>query len=181
MSFDALFHKKVKRFLPKHARPEKIIREVTEHLVHYRRVILYILFPLMFFYLGMGIFIGQYSGGAAIFALLVSFYASFLPEADLLLAPGTFLAKKGRIAKTHEKYLVLMFVPLYLYLIAAKRVTPIFMEEHKPFHTVRALLVFSIFIFGIGMVLYASFFKAIFLAIFGAVGYLTHLFVDKMT
>lgn len=181
MSFDALFHKKVGRLLPKHARPEKIIREVSEHLGHYKQVILYILFPLTFFYLGMGIFIGQYSGGAAVFALLVSFYASFLPEADLLLAPKTFLTKKGRAAKTHEKYLVLMFAPLYLYLVAMKKVTPVFTEECKPFHTMRAFLVFSIFIFCIGVVLYASFFKAIFLAVFGAVGYLTHLFVDKMS
>ena len=180
MSFDAFYYKKIKRFLGTHAHPEKIIEEISEHLALYKQVIFYVLGPLLFFYIGMGIFVGEYSGGAALFALFISFYSSFLPESDLMLAPQGHLARKGRVAKPHEKYLVLVFAPLYIYLVATKKIVPVFVEGHKPFHSVRALIIFSLFLFCIGMLLYISFFKAIFFALFGTIGYAMHLFVDKM-
>lgn len=180
MSFDEFYHKKIKRFFGKHAKPEKIIEEVSEHLALYKRAILYVLGPLVFFYIGMGIFVGEYSGGAALFALFISFYSSFLPEADLMLASGGSLARRGRGAKPHEKYLVLFFAPLYLYLVATKKMQPLFSNEFKPFHRLRALIAYFIFLFALGMILYFSFFKATFFALFGAIGYATHLFVDKM-
>lgn len=181
MSFDEFYHKKIKRFLGRHAKPEKIIEEVSEHLVSYKQMILYVLGPLIFFYIGMGIFVGEYSGGAALFALFISFYSSFLPEADLMLTLKGYLARKGRIAKPYEKYLVLFFAPLYLYLVATKKMRPIFSNEFKPFHRLKALFAYSLFLFVFGMILYVSLFKAFFFALFGAIGYATHLFADKMT
>ena len=176
MSFDEFYYKKIKKFLVPHAKPEKIIEEISEHLALYKQMILYVLGPLVFFYLGAGIFVGEYSGGAALFALFISFYSSFLPEADLMLRP-----RGGRrVAKTYQKYLVLFFAPFYLYLVATKKTQPFFLNEHKPFHRAKALFAYSIFLLVFGMILYASLFKASFFALFGAIGYATHLFVDKI-
>ena len=181
MSFDNLFNKKIRKLLTPEAKPEKIIKEVSEHLNHYKQVIFCILIPLMFFYFGIGLFRDEYVGGAAVFALIASFYSSFLPEADLLIAPNNFLTKRiGRIAKPHEKYLILCFAPLYLYLVATKRITPLFVSDTKSFHNLKSFFVFFLFLFGVGFALYISWFKALFLSIFGAVGYLTHLTIDRI-
>ncbi|OGG41289.1 hypothetical protein A3A21_03995 [Candidatus Jorgensenbacteria bacterium RIFCSPLOWO2_01_FULL_45_25b] len=180
MSFDELYHKKIGKLLPKHARPEKIIEEVSEHLSSYKQMIFYVLGPLLFFYFGMGIFVGEYSGGAALFALFISFYSSFLPEADLMLTPKGFLARRGRVAKPYEKYFILFFAPFYLYLIATKKMRPVFSNEYKPFHRLRAFFLYAFFLFVLGLILYASLFKAFFFMLFGAIGYATHLVVDKV-
>ena len=179
MSFDKLFGDTIGKLLPEHAKPAKVIAEASEHAAFYRWVIFRILVPLSVFYFVAGLFLGEYVGGTIIFSFFVFLYGAFLPDFDSFISSNSKVVQMGRPARKNEKYLVLLLAPFYLYYALSERIRPIHCSEPKPFHNRKALLVFGLFLFFFGLALYASPFKAFFLAVFGSIGYATHLFVDK--
>lgn len=179
MGFDKIFEETVGKLLPDYAKPAKVIGEVSEHTAFYKWVVVRILAPLSVFYFVAGLFLGEYVVGTIIFSLFVFLYGAFLPDFDSFISSNSKVVQMGRPARKHEKYLVLLLAPFYLYYVLSERIRPIHCSSQKPFHNKKALLVFGLFLFLLGIALYASPFNAFFLAAFGSIGYATHLFVDK--
>lgn len=165
-----------KRFLPKLTNSEKIIGEVVEHFNFIKWSMKRIVLPLIIFYFIAGLFFGEHVISAAFTALVVFFYATFLPDLDAFF-PG--VRGKNRTANSLEKRLALFFTPIVIYYMLSRKAKPLSLGHDKAFHNKRSLAEFSAFLFVFGLVLYFSVLKAFFLALFGFLGFLTHLLVDK--
>ncbi len=164
------------KFLPVMAGPEKIIDEISEHFGVVKWSLKRILLPLAIFYVVIGFILQEHVLGELFTAFLIFLYASFLPDLDSFFLPNSKNSKKaGRL----EKRIALFFAPLVIYYTLSQKSKLLDMGSEKPFHNKRAMFEFAVFLFVFGLMLYFSPFKAFFFALFGFLGFLTHLIVDK--
>ncbi|MDO8647638.1 MAG: hypothetical protein Q7R70_04440 [Candidatus Diapherotrites archaeon] len=166
---------KASSFLPKFANADKAIEEISEHFGTVKWSLKRIILPLAVFYILVGVFFQEHILGALFAALMVFLYTNFLPDLDAFFQHG----KGGKKANWFEKRIALFFTPLMIYYILSEKARPLDLGENKPFHNRRALVEFTIFLFAFGLIIYFSPIKAAFLALFGFLGFFTHLVVDK--
>jgi hypothetical protein len=171
----ALKESDANNFLPRFASAGKIIEEIQEHFGFLKWSAKRILIPLAVLYLIMGIVFQEQVIGSLVFASIIFFYTNFLPDMDSFFPHGKKDSKKaGRI----ERRLALFFAPFVIYYMLSRKQKPLDLGQNKAFHNKRALIELTIFLFILGLILYFSLLKASFLALFGALGFLTHLTVD---
>lgn len=171
----ALRESGAKNFLPNFVSAGKMIEEIKEHFGFLKWSTKRVLIPLAVLYLIMGFVFQEHVLGSLVFASLIFLYTNFLPDLDSFFPHGKKNTKKaGKI----EKRLALFFAPLMIYYMLSKKTARLDLGSSKAFHNKRALWEFTIFLFVIGLILYFSLLKASFLALFGALGFLTHLAVD---
>ena len=77
-----------------------------------------------------------------------------------------------------KKRITLFFAPVIIYYLLSRKARPWDLGSSKPFHSRKALLEFTAFLFAFGFILYFSILNAIFFALFGFLGFLMHLIVD---
>jgi len=171
----ALKKSKASSFLPDFANADKVIEEFSEHFAFVKWSLKRIVLPLAVFYIVAGFFFQEHVLGALVTALLVFFYSNFLPDLDAFFRQG----QGGKKANWLEKRIALFFAPLAIYYILSEKKRPLELESQKPFHNRRALIEYSIFLFAFGLLIYFSALKAFFFALFGFLGFLIHLIVDK--
>ena len=173
----AIVKSNANEFLPKFANAKKAIEEINEHFGFLKWSIKRIILPIAVFYVLIGFFLQEYVLGALFTAFVVYLYANFLPDLDAFF----WHDKKTECKKATkiEKRLALFFAPIMIYYILSKKTKPLDLGSKKAFHNKKALIEFTIFLFLIGLILYFSILKASFFALFGFLGYLTHLIVDK--
>ena len=163
------------KFLPRIAVPEKIIDEVSEHFGTVRWGLKRIILPLAAFYVIVGFVLGEHVLGALFTGLVVFLYASFLPDLDAFFPNSS---KRAKVSGT-KKRIALFFTPIVIYYILSKKTKQWNLGSEKPFHNKKAMLEFTFFLFALGLILYFSVLKAFFLALFGFLGFLTHLIADN--
>jgi len=161
-------------FLPKFANAKKVIEEIAEHFNFLKWAGRRIILPVAVFYVLAGLFFQEHVLGALFTSFLVFLYSNFLPDLD-----SFFSHAEGKKANAVEKRLVLFFAPVYIYYLLSRKIKPLSLGSSKPFHNKKAMLEFTIFLFVFGAIIYFSLLKAFFLALFGLLGFLTHLTVDK--
>jgi len=170
----ALEKSKASLHLPSFAGPEKVVEEIAEHFSFLLWTGKRIVIPLCLLYIVTGFFLNEHVLGALLTSSLVFLYANFLPDFDAFYSkPST------RKATWLEKRLALFFAPIVIYYLLSNKIAPFDMGSQKAFHSTNAMLEFSLFLFLAGLVLYFSVLKAFFFAVFGLLGYATHLFVDR--
>lgn len=162
-------------FLPKYASADKVVEEIKEHFGTVKWSFKRIILPLAIFYILVGFFFQEHVLGALFTALLVFLYANFLPDLDAFFQHG----KGGKKASWIEKRLALFLTPLMIYYILSEKAKVLDLGKNKPFHNKQALLEFTVLLFLFGLMIYFSVINAVFLALFGFLGFLTHLIVDK--
>jgi hypothetical protein len=164
-------------FLPKIASTKKVIEEINEHFGFLKWGLKRVFLPIAVFYVLIGFFLQEYVLGALFTALIVYLYANFLPDFDAFFPHNSKIESKK--ASKIGKQITLFFAPIMIYYILSKKTMPLDLGSKKAFHNKRALIEFTIFLFAFGLILYFSLLKAFFFALFGFLGYLTHLIVDK--
>jgi uncharacterized membrane protein YjjP (DUF1212 family) len=165
-----------KDFLPESVTPQKIIDEIAEHFNFLKWNMKRVVLPLIIFYIIAGLFLEEYVMGAAFTALIAFFYTNFLPDMDAFFSHNH--KEKARKANWFEKRIVLFLAPLVIYYTLSRKIKPLYIGS-QAFHNKRALMEFSVFLFVFGLTIYFSALKAFFLMLFGFLGFLTHLIVDK--
>jgi len=166
---------KASNFLPRFANTDKIIEEISEHFGTVKWSFKRIILPLAVFYVIVGFFFQEHILGALFTSLLIFFYANFLPDLDAFFQHG----KEGKKASWIEKRLALFFTPIMIYYILSEKSKPLDLGKNKPFHNTAAMFEFTFFLLIFGLLVYLSPVKAVFLALFGFLGFFTHLIVDK--
>jgi hypothetical protein len=162
----------------------KIRGETAEHVDHLSSALKKLVLPLSVCYLCLGFFLGNNVIDSLVFSILVFVYSHFLPD---LLSPFRIKNRKEKDEDRpwFKKYALLLLAPLFIFLLWGDGIPALRTTEH--FHNARSLGVYSIFLLLLGLVFYGNLplslgriLEVFSLAIFGSVGYLTHLKVDKV-
>ena len=162
----------------------KIREETTQHVSFLSSTLKKVVLPLSVCYLFVGFFLGNNVIDSLFLSLLIFVYSHFLPD---LLSPFRIRneKEKKKDAGLSKKYALLFFAPLFIFMLLGNG-TPIF-KTTEQFHNLKSLGMYSIFLFLLGLVFYGNLpltwgriLEVFSLAIFGSVGYITHLKVDKI-
>lgn len=161
--------------LPPAAHFTKVHDEVKEHYfliaLTWKRVIL----PLVVFYVVMSFVFDTYIAGSLFLSLLIFIYGNFIPDSDI------FIKTTGEEKESlwYEKYFILCFAPVFLYYILKGEASPVYSREQRPFHNLRAVFIWTVFLYIIGSLFWPDILlKRIMFAVFGSAGFLFHLSVD---
>jgi hypothetical protein len=162
----------------------KIRGETAEHVDHLSSALKKLVLPLSVCYLCLGFFLGNNVIDSLVFSILVFVYSHFLPD---LLSPFRIKNRKEKDEDRpwFKKYALLLLAPLFIFLLWGDGIPALRTTEH--FHNARSLGVYSIFLLLLGLVFYGNLplslgriLEVFSLTIFGSIGYLTHLKVDKV-
>jgi hypothetical protein len=163
---------------------QKIRDETTEHVDHLSSALKRFVLPLSVCYLCLGFFFGNNVVDSLFLGILIFVYSHFLPD---LLSPFRIKNRKERDKDRpwFKKYALLFLAPLFIFLLWGDGIPALRTTEH--FHNARSLGVYSIFLLGLGLIFYGNvplslgrILEVFSLAIFGSIGYLTHLKVDRI-
>jgi len=156
---------------------ETVEREFFEHGGFVSWFARYIVFPFAIFYVVLGVLLGQNVLASLFISLLVFLYSNFVPDLDTLLTPTK---DASRVRSTRfERLALLFFGPLTIYYLLSKEARPVFAGKPKEFHQLGYLLLYCLFLFLVGLVFWPpNNIRSASLAVFGGLGYASHLFVD---
>jgi len=172
----------VKRFLssiashlPGFATFEKIIEEFLEHKEFATWVFVRIIIPIILFHALLSIFIFErFRFSPAIFGIVVFFYSTFLVDLDSFFGKTT-----TQKTPSWKRAMALFLAPLVIYYTLSKKVKPVCLP-HKYFHRKKSMFIYSFFLFFLGLLIFFNWWDALFFALLGFAGYLTHLVTDKV-
>jgi hypothetical protein len=162
----------------------KIRDETTEHIDYLSSALKKLVLPLSLCYLCLGFFFGNNVIDSLFLGILTFVYSHFLPD---LLSPFRIKNRKKRNKDRpwFEKYALLLLAPLFIFLLWGDGIPALRTTEH--FHNARSLGVYSIFLLLLGLIFYGNMplslggiLEVFSLTVFGFIGYLTHLKVDKI-
>jgi hypothetical protein len=161
----------------------KIKDETTEHVDYLSSALKKLVLPLSISYLCLGFFLGNNVTDSLVFSILIFIYSHFLPD---LLSPFRIRnRKKDKDRPWFKKYALLLLAPLFIFLLWGDGIPLLRTTEH--FHNLRSLGIYSLFLLFLGLIFYGNLplslgriLEIFSLTIFGSIGYLTHLKVDKI-
>jgi hypothetical protein len=163
---------------------QKIRGETAEHVDQLSSALKKLVLPLSICYLCLGFFLGNNVIDSLVFSILIFVYSHFLPD---LLSPFRIRNKKEKDEDRpwFKKYALLLLAPLFIFLLWGDGIPLLRTTEH--FHNVRSLGIYSLFLLLLGLIFYGNLplslgriLEVFSLTIFGSIGYLTHLKVDKI-
>ena len=157
--------------------------ETWEHLDFLVKVFKWAILPATIFY-GFSVFyfFGENPLDSILLGLAIFFYSNFLPD-----LPSIFRRKKADDAKKDipwfKKYALLLLAPLFiLAFICGLRLA---WRTSETFHNFKSLLVYAVFISIFSFLMFGDFpistgdiTETIFVPLYAAIGYLTHLKTD---
>lgn len=154
----------------------KLESEVMEHNTLMKWVALRVLLPLIVFYVVVELlFFNTYIIGSIFLGALFFVYSNFLPDLDSLITVTT----RAPPSSLSEKYALLFFAPVLVYYAVSGEAKPIYSRKPKEFHSVKALIAYTIFLLVLGFLFWPnSPLRMTMLPLFGGLGYLAHLVVD---
>ncbi|NWG10918.1 hypothetical protein HXY33_04090 [Candidatus Bathyarchaeota archaeon] len=160
--------------------------ETLEHVHSAMRIFKWIVLPASLLYSFITFyFFRENALDSALWGMLLFFYSNFLPD-----LPSIYRKKKKNNGKSedlswYKKYAILLFAPLLIWLLFSG--TQLAWRTTETFHNFKSLTIYSIFLLLLGVFAYASFpieivnlIKIASIPIYGIIGYLTHLKVDKI-
>ena len=133
--------------------------------------------PLGFCYLLVGLFYRKAVFDSLLWGLSLFVYGNFFPDFDSL-----FTVRNNRSAKKlswHKKCLLLCFTPICIYLFSIGKWKIPLSETPKIFHSFKSVTIYGVFLSLLGFLLYGNLIEIASPLIFGLLGYLAHLKVDK--
>lgn len=162
--------------IPPYCKFKKMESEMKEHFNFIGWMFKRILVPLIVFYVVMSLILNIDIFGSLFLSLLIFIYSNFLPDTD-------FLIKKtkhgGKDSLWYEKYSLLFFAPVIMYYIIAGRARPLYSTEDRYFHNLKTVAIYGIFLFVVGCIFWTDALKRLMLPVFGMLGFIFHLMVDR--
>jgi hypothetical protein len=163
--------------------------ETFEHVHLLTKVFKWIVLPSSVLYgCAMFIFFGQNALASILLANLLFFYSNFLPD-----LPAIFRRKLHRDERDtfqedlprYKTYALLLFAPFFIVLLFCGKKTK--WRTTETFHNFKSLIVYGAFLFTLSFLVLTVFrlslggiIEALFIPLFGLLGYLTHLKVDHI-
>jgi hypothetical protein len=160
--------------------------ETTEHVRFAVKVFKWIVLPVSLIYLTTTfLFFGENALDSTLWGVLLFFYSNFLPD-----LPSIYRRKKKNSGMTGElpwykKYALLLFAPLLIWVLFSG--LELAWRTTETFHNFKSLTVYGTFLFVLGVLGFVNFpfsiatlTKILSLPLYGIIGYLTHLKVDRI-
>lgn len=158
--------------------------ETLEHIHFLLKVFKWIVLPCSVLYMFVVFyFFGENIVGPILWSLLIFFYSNFLPD-----LPSIYRNKKNKKAKDlpwYKKYALLLFAPLLIWFLFSE--IQLGWKTLETFHNFKSLTVYGVFLLILGFFAFAKFPISIgnisgilSLPLYGMLGYLAHLKVDKV-
>jgi hypothetical protein len=159
--------------------------ETLEHVHSSIKVFKWIVLPVSLLYLcSVFYFFGENALASVLWGLLIFFYSNFLPD-----LPSIYRKKKNNVKAEnlpwYKKYALLLFAPLLIwFLFSGMRLG---WKTTETFHDFKSLTIYGAFLFILGFFAFVEFpidvgniTEILSLPLYGVIGYLTHLKVDKI-
>ncbi|HEY4674567.1 MAG TPA: hypothetical protein VIH48_00770 [Candidatus Bathyarchaeia archaeon] len=159
--------------------------ETSEHVHSAVKVFKWAILPLSLLYVGANFyFFRENALGSMLWGLLIFFYSSFLPD-----LPSIYRKKKidqeTKKMQWYKKYALLLFAPLLIwFLFSGMRQGWVTTET---FHDFKSLTIYGAFLFVLGFLAFGklpidigNMTEILSMPLYGLIGYLTHLKVDKI-
>jgi len=159
-------------------------KETSEHFHLLTKVFIWIIFPVSILYMSINLYyLGQNPFDSMIWGIIIFFYSNFLPDLPLIF-------RKKRDNGTadlvwYKKYALLWFAPLFIWLLYSG--IHITWKTTENFHNLKSsaaygafLILLGFFILGEFPITFGDIIEIVSLSIYGIIGYLTHLRVDKI-
>jgi len=162
--------------IPPYAKFKKTESEIKEHFNFVSWMFKRILVPLIIFYVIIGLILNINIFGPLFVMLLVFLYSNFLPDTDFLIKKTK---NRNEESLWYDKYSLLFFAPVIMYYTIAGRAKPLYSTEERCFHNFKTVIIYGIFLFILGSIFWSETFKRVMLPLFGMVGFIFHLMVDK--
>jgi hypothetical protein len=162
----------------------KIRDEAAEHVDYLTSTSKRFILPLSACYLCLGFLFGNNVIDSFLLSILVFVYSHFLPD---LLSPFRIRNRKDRNKDGgwFKKHALLFFAPIFIFLLWGEKMPAFRTMEH--FHNIKSLGAYGIFLFLLGLIFYGNMplsfgriLEIFSLTIFGSIGYVSHLKVDKI-
>jgi hypothetical protein len=159
--------------------------ETSEHVRTLIEVFEFIVLPASVLYLlGSMIFLRENAFDSVLWGILVFFYSNFLP--DLTCIYRRDRAKgKTRDLPWYKKYALLLFAPLFICILFSN--IQLGWKTSENFHNFKSLTIYGGFLMLWGFVAFGGFpvswgqmTEILAIPVYGVIGYLTHLKVDKI-
>jgi len=161
--------------------------ETSEHVRLLVKVFKWVVLPASLLYVCAGFWLfGENAIESVLGATLIFFYSSFLPD-----LPSVYARKRGKkVAEVlcwYKKYALLLFAPIFILILSSGTGMRLSWKTTENFHNLRSLMIYGVFL------LVGSFFAFVDFPIsigdigeilspplYGILGYLIHLKVDKI-
>ena len=158
-------------------------KETSEHFRLLTKVFKWMILPASIFYVSTNaVFFRENTLGSMLWAVAVFFYSQFLPD-----LPSVFRRKRkgSDDLAWYKKYAILLLAPVLIWLLYSG-IKPSW-KTTENFHNFKSVFVYTLFLAFIGFLAFGDFQLSIpdateILAVplYGLIGYLTHLKVDKI-
>jgi len=159
-------------------------KETSEH-VHLLCIVLCLLLPASLLYVFTDLYIFEENAlDSMLWGLLIFFYSNFLPD-----LPSIYRRKKrngeAKDLIWYKKYALLLFAPLLIWAFYSG--IRLSWKTTETFHNFKSLTVYGAFLFLLSFFAFGDLpistgdmAEIVFLPLYGLIGYLTHLKVDKV-
>lgn len=159
--------------------------ETLEHVRFLIKVFKWIVLPASLLYLLADFyFLGENALGSMLWGILIFFYSNFLPD-----LPSIYRKKKDngqtKDLPWYKKYALLLFAPLLIWILFSG--IRLNWRTSATFHDFKSLTIYGAFLLALGFFAFVRFpigigdmSEILSLPLYGAIGYLTHLKVDKI-
>lgn len=159
--------------------------ETLEHVHFSIKVFKWIVLPASLLYVFVDLcFFEENALDSALWGMLLFFYSNFLPD-----LPSIYRRKKGnngmiKDLSWYKKYALLLFAPLLIWILFSGIRLP--WRTTETFHNFKSLTIYGFFLSLLGFLAFVNFpigignmIKILSVPLYGIIGYLTHLKVDK--
>ncbi len=165
------------RSIEKRVHRRIIVRKVaSKHFSYMARTFKMVILPVVFCYLMFGILLQEKVFDSLIFGLELYIYGNFLPDFDTLFTRRR--RKRADRLPWFKKCLLLCFAPFCILMFYKGAWKIPSSETSRIFHNFKSVIIYGLFLFSLGFLLYDNIIETVSPLIFGLSGYLTHLKVD---
>jgi len=160
--------------------------ETLEHIHFLIKVFKWIILPTSLLYVLVDLYLfGENALDSTLWGILIFFYSNFLPD-----LPSIYRRKKRNNGKDkdlpwYKKYAILLFTPLLIWFLFSGM--QLGWKTTQTFHDFKSLTIYGVFLFILGFLAFVQFpisigtiTKIFSMPIYGMIGYLAHLKVDKI-
>lgn len=160
-------------------------KETSEHFRLMIRVFKGIILPLSLFYVYVAVFIlGVNPIDSMLGGFVVFLYSNFLPDLPAIFCKQKAL-EHNRPLPWYKTYALLVLAPLFAWLTFSNISIP--WKTTESFHNFKSLSIYTLFLMLCGLLVLGDLpfslgdvTESLFLAVYGLLGYLTHLKVDNI-
>ncbi|MEM3626601.1 MAG: hypothetical protein QXZ25_01085 [Candidatus Bathyarchaeia archaeon] len=159
--------------------------ETLEHIHLLIKVFKWVILPASLFYIFTAFyFLKENVLDSTLWGMLIFIYSNFVPDLPSIYRKKK-VCEKSEDLPWYKRYALLLFAPVLIWVLFAG-IRPRW-KTAETFHDFQSLMIYGAFLFILSFLAFANFpisagnlIKVLSLPIYGVLGYLTHLKVDKI-